>query len=92
MSCGVGRRRGSNLVLPGLWCRLAAIAPIRPLAREPTYAAGAALKSKKKGGGYWTTQVKCLGSLLDDSKVKLKEMASHCLAVRASRRLLPLLP
>ena len=32
MSCGVGRRRGSYLVLLWLWCRLAATAPIRPLA------------------------------------------------------------
>ena len=31
-----------------LWCRLAAIAPIRPLAWEPPYAAGVALKSQKK--------------------------------------------
>ena len=31
-----------------LWCRLAAVAPIRPLAWEPPYAAGAALKSKKE--------------------------------------------
>ena len=31
-----------------LWCRLAAAAPIRPLAWERPYAAGAALKSKEK--------------------------------------------
>ena len=31
-----------------LWCRQAAKASIRPLAREPPYAAGAALKRKKK--------------------------------------------
>ena len=31
-----------------LWCRLAATAPIRPLAWEPPYAAGAALKTKEK--------------------------------------------
>ena len=31
-----------------LWCRLAAVAPIRPLAWEPPYAAAAALKSKTK--------------------------------------------
>ena len=43
MSCGVGRRRGSDLAL--LW--LAATAPIRPLALEPPYAAGAALKGQK---------------------------------------------
>ena len=50
MSCGVGCRRGSDLVLLWLWHRLAAIAPIRPLAWEPPYASGAALKrtTKKK--------------------------------------------
>ena len=31
MSCVVGHRRGSGLALLWLWCRLAAIAPIRPL-------------------------------------------------------------
>ena len=29
-------------------CRLAAVAPVRPLAREIPYAAGAALKTKTK--------------------------------------------
>ena len=47
VSCGVGRRRGSNLVVLWLWCRLAAKAPIRPLAWEPPYAMGAALKGQK---------------------------------------------
>ena len=31
-----------------LWCRPAAVAPIRPLAWEPPYAMGAALKKEKK--------------------------------------------
>ena len=31
-----------------LWCRPAAVAPIRPLAWEPSYAMGVALKKKKK--------------------------------------------
>ena len=31
-------------VLLWLWCRLAAVAPILPLAWEPTYASGVALK------------------------------------------------
>ena len=31
-----------------LWCRLAATAPIRPLAWEPLCATGAALKRQKK--------------------------------------------
>ena len=46
MSCGVGPRCGSDLVLLWLWCRLAAVAPIRLLAWEPPYATGAALKNK----------------------------------------------
>ena len=48
MTCGVGHRHGSDLVLVWLWYRPAAIAPIGPLAWDPLYAAGAALKSKKK--------------------------------------------
>ena len=35
-------------VPPWLWCRPAAGAPIRPLAREPPYATGATLKKKKR--------------------------------------------
>ena len=45
MSCGVGHRRGLALVL--LWGRPAAAAPIRPLAWEPPYATGVALKKTK---------------------------------------------
>ena len=48
MSCGVGRRCGSDLALLWLWRRLAATAPIRPLAWEPPYAAGEALKRQMK--------------------------------------------
>ena len=47
MSYGVGRRCGSDLVLLWLWCRPAAAAPIRPLAWEPPYVTGAALKGQK---------------------------------------------
>ena len=49
MSCGVGHRCGLDpaLVLLWLWCRPAAVAPIRPLAWEPPYAAGVALKRQK---------------------------------------------
>jgi len=43
MSCGVGRKRGLDLVLLWLGCR---VAPNRPLAWEFSYATGAALKSK----------------------------------------------
>ena len=48
MSCGVGRRHGSDPQLLWLWCRLAAVAPIRPLAWEPPYATRAALEKGKK--------------------------------------------
>ena len=48
MSCGVGRRHGSDLVFLWLWCRPAATAMIQPLAWEPPYATGASLKKKKK--------------------------------------------
>jgi len=48
VSCGVGCRRCSDPVLLWLWCRLVATAPIRPLAWEPPYAAGAALEKAKR--------------------------------------------
>ena len=38
VSCGVGCRHGSDPALLWLWHRLAATAPIRPLAWEPPYA------------------------------------------------------
>ena len=43
VSCGVGRRRGSDPALLWLWCRLAAAAPIQPVAWEFPYASGMAL-------------------------------------------------
>ena len=48
MSCGVSRRGSSGPVWLWLWYRLAAVALIEPLAWDPTYDAGAALKSRKK--------------------------------------------
>ena len=48
MSCGVGRRRGSDPALLWLWCKLAATAPIRPLAWEPPYAVEAAQEKTKR--------------------------------------------
>ena len=53
VSCGVGCRCGSDLAVLWLWCRLAALALIRPLAQELPYAAGAALKNK-------TNKKKCI--------------------------------
>ena len=48
VSCGVGRRHGSDPALLWLWRRLAATAPIRPLAWEPPYAVGVALEKAKR--------------------------------------------
>ena len=47
MSYGVRRRCGSYPALLWLWHRPAATAPIRPLAWEPPYATGVALKRQK---------------------------------------------
>ena len=48
MSCGAGRRPGSDPALLWLWSRLVAAALIGPLAWEPPYVADMALKRKKK--------------------------------------------
>ena len=48
MSCGVGRRHGSDPALLWLWCRPPATALIRPLAWERPYAVGAALEMAKR--------------------------------------------
>ena len=48
MSCGVGHRCFSDPALQWLWRRLAATAPIGPLAWEPPHAAGVALEKEKK--------------------------------------------
>ena len=47
VTCGVGHRRGLDLVLLWLWCRLVATAVIQPLALEPPYAVGTTLKKTK---------------------------------------------
>ena len=52
MSYGIGRRCGLDPALLWLWCRLAAVAWLGPLAWEPPYAAGVALKRMKKKDEY----------------------------------------
>ena len=47
MSCGVGDRCSSDPTLLWRWCRLEATVPTGPLAWEPPYATGTALKDKK---------------------------------------------
>ena len=48
MSCGISFGRGLDPTRLWLWRRLAATAPMGPLAWEPPYAAGAALEKAKK--------------------------------------------
>ena len=48
MSYGIGHRRGLDPALLWLWHRLAATAPIRPLAWEPPYAMGVAQEKAKR--------------------------------------------
>ena len=48
MGYSVGHRHGSDPTLLWLWHRGAATALIQPLAQELPYAAGVALKEKKK--------------------------------------------
>jgi len=47
VGCGVGYRHDSDPALLWLWRRLAAAAPIQPLACEHAYAEGAGLKRQK---------------------------------------------
>jgi len=47
MNCGVGRKRSSDPMLLWLRCKPAATAPIQPLACEPPYALGVALKRQE---------------------------------------------
>ena len=48
MSYGIDLRCGLDLALLWLWCRLVAIAQIRPIAWKLPYVVGAALKKKKE--------------------------------------------
>ena len=52
MSCGVGRRHGSNMVLRQLWYRLAAAAPVWSLDWETPYGVDVVLKKTKKKVAY----------------------------------------
>ena len=62
MSCGVSHKCGSDPTLPWLWHRVAAAAPIRPLACELPYATGTTLKRKRRIFYKWNhTIYKLLG-------------------------------
>ena len=47
MSCGVGRRHGSDLAWLWLWHKPIAAAPIQSIAWETPYASGAVLERQK---------------------------------------------
>lgn len=88
MTCGVGHRHGSDLVLVWLWYRPAAIAPIGPLAWDPLYAAGAALKSKKKKERKRKKKKKKETPVKNDLlEAKYHAiLCSHCVIIRLSSR------
>ena len=74
MSCGVGRKHGSDPVLLWLWRRPVATAPVGPLAWESPYAAGAAqeiAKRQKKRKKKDTEELNHETGRLKDFKTKL---------------------
>ena len=74
MSCGVGRRCGSDPALLQLWHRPAATAPIRPLAWEPPYVAGAAPeKAKNKQTNKNKKRLQNWGSMKLGGLLKIKQ-------------------
>ena len=58
MSYGVGGRDGSDLALLWLSCKPSAVAPIRPLALEPPYVMGMALKRQNNNNNNVGTFIK----------------------------------
>ena len=79
MSCGIGHRCGSGLMLLWLWHRLVAAAPVRPLAWEPPYAVGVALKIQKKTKNKKTTKKTKLQAnipMITDGKILSKICAN----------------
>ena len=82
MSCAVGCRHGSDLVLLWLWRRPATAAPVRLLAWEPPYATGAALKSNKQ------TKNKIIDFQLLIKKFSWQRKHGHKSGIRLLKRLL----
>ena len=82
MSCGVGCRFGLDLALQWLWYRPIAVAPIRPLAWEPPYAAGAALKREKKNIYIYIYLLIFIDHLLDTTHFSHMELITTQKAVK----------
>ena len=76
MSCGVGHRCGLDPMFLWLWCRPAAVAPIRPIAQEFPYATRVALKSGKRERereGKFQIKVYTSGNWKKKSKISPKQ-------------------
>ena len=67
MSCGVGQRHSSDPALLWLWLWSAAVTPIEPLALEPPYALGMALKRQKSNKQ--TKPIVVIRGLLPDAEL-----------------------
>ena len=78
MSCGVGRRHGSDPAWLWLWCRPVATAPIRRLAWEPPYTSGAALEKAKRQKRKKRKEVGTTNREDRDIKQKTKERERKC--------------
>ena len=80
MSCGVGRRRSSDLALLWLWHRPAVAALIRPLAWEPPYAVGMKkTTTKDKQSNKWSHTVHSLLGLAFFIQCYVSEIhPGHC--------------
>ena len=72
VSWGIVHRHGSEPVL--LWLWLAAVAPIQPLAWEPPYATGVALKNQQIKLWYWYRE----RMITNRSNIKKSETWSSC--------------
>ena len=75
MYCGVGRRHGSDPALLWLWHRLAAAAPIQPLAWKPSYVIGVELKEEKKITYHRESQLLCEDRTIENGN-KLQKSGS----------------
>ena len=71
MNCGVGCRRSSDPELLWPWHRLAATAPIRPLAWEPPYAMEAAQENAKRKKEKEKKKKKKKKRVTDGSKLRI---------------------
>ena len=83
MSCDVGRRCSLDSVSLWLWCRPAAIAPIRPLAWQPPYAVGAAPKETPPPKKSWPSEP--LNLLQSNLTWLILHVLKLCAAPRARR-------